>query len=313
MSLPKTTAEQDISDALIEVLKKHHVPLDKIFSIATDGAASTVGKNKGAIALPRRTNLLSDFKTYHCLLHQQSLCAKHVAVEDGMTTVVKIVNYIRAQPVHRREFRVLLHEYSNEYGDLLLHSRIRWLSRGYVLKRFSECLPQILTFLIEKKKEFPALNSLPIFKYRLGYLTDIKSKFNKLNLILQGKGLLLWDMMYQINSMKTKLILFKEQLQNGDPTHFRSLGVTDENAQFCKEEMKAYAQNLYHVYEEMERRFSKFNDLGFCEKLLCNPFDTDTSDFRLKEDDVRAKLQMELLQPQCDMDHRAKPHKGCQW
>ena len=34
VSLPKTTTGQDISDALIEVLKKHHVPLDKISSIA---------------------------------------------------------------------------------------------------------------------------------------------------------------------------------------------------------------------------------------------------------------------------------------
>ena len=46
VSLPKTTTERDISDALIEVLKKHHMPLDKISSIATDGAASMVGKNK---------------------------------------------------------------------------------------------------------------------------------------------------------------------------------------------------------------------------------------------------------------------------
>ena len=114
-------------------------------------------------------------------------------------------------------------------------------------------------------------------------------------------------MMYQINLLKTKLFLFKEQLQNGDPTHFPSLRVTDENVQFCKEEMKAYAQNLYHVYEEMERRFSEFNDFGFSEKLLCNPFDIDISDFRLKEDDVRAKLQMELLQLQCDIDYIAKP------
>ena len=110
-----------------------------------------------------------------------------------MTTGVKIVNYIRAQPLHRREFCLLLDEYNNEYGDLLLHTEVRWFSRGYVLKRFSECLPQILTFLIEKKKEFPVLNNLPIFKYRLGYLTDITSKFNELNLILQGKGLLLCD------------------------------------------------------------------------------------------------------------------------
>ena len=75
---------------------------------------------------------------------------------------------------------------------------------------------------------------------------------------------------------------------------------------FVKEEIKAFAQNLHHVYEEMERRFSEFTDLGFSEKLLCNPFDSDTSDFRLKEDDVRAKLQMELLELQCDMNLQSK-------
>ena len=117
--------------------------------------------------------------------------------------------------------------------------------------------------------------------------------------------------MYHINLMKRKLILLKEQLQNGDPIHFSSLRVTDENAQFCKEEIKAYAQNLYQVpvYEETERQFFEFNDLGFSEKLLLNPFDTDTSDFRLKEDDVRAKLRMELLQLQCDMDLQSKAPK----
>ena len=70
--------------------------------------------------------------------------------------------------------------------------------------------------------------------------------------------------------------------------------------------MKAFAQNLHHVYEEMERRFSEFTDLSFSEKLLRNPFDIDTSDFRLKEDNVKAKLQMELLEFQCDMNLQSK-------
>ena len=96
----------------------------------------------------------------------------HITFVDVMTTVVKIVHYIRAQPLHRLEFRLLLDEYNNEYGNLLLHTEIRWLSRGYV-KRFSECLLQILIFLFEKKKESPALNNLPIFKHILDYLTDI--------------------------------------------------------------------------------------------------------------------------------------------
>ena len=104
-----------------------------------------VGKYRRAIALLRKTNLLSDFKAYHCLLHQQSICAKHITVVDVITTVVKIVNYICAQPLYRREFRLLLDEYNNEYGDLLLHIEIRWLFRS-----FSEFLPHILTSLFKK-------------------------------------------------------------------------------------------------------------------------------------------------------------------
>ena len=54
--------------------------------------------------------------------------------------------------------------------------------------------------------------------------------------------------------------------------------------------MKAFAQNLHHVYEEMENRFSEFTDLSVSEKLLRNPFDIDTNDFRQKEDKIRAKF-----------------------
>ena len=52
--------------------------------------------------------------------------------------------------------------------------------------------------------------------------------------------------------MKSKLLLFKENLQNGDGTHFPSLHITNENIQFCKEEMKLFAQNVQHVHEERE-------------------------------------------------------------
>ena len=54
-----------------------------------------------------------------------------------MSTVVKMVNYIRAQPLHRREFRLLIDEYNNEYGDFLLHAEVRWLSRGSMYQKDS--------------------------------------------------------------------------------------------------------------------------------------------------------------------------------
>ena len=115
------------------------------------------GKYNGAIALLRKKKLLSDFKAYHCLLHQQSFCIKHITVVDVITTVVKIVNCVRAQPLHRLEFLLLLDEYNNEYGDLVLHTEVRCLSRGYALKRLSECLLQILTFLFEQKERISCI------------------------------------------------------------------------------------------------------------------------------------------------------------
>ena len=44
--------------------------MKKISSITMDEAPSMVGK-KGAILPLRKTKLLSDFKAYHCIIHQQ--------------------------------------------------------------------------------------------------------------------------------------------------------------------------------------------------------------------------------------------------
>jgi hypothetical protein len=39
-----------------------------------------------------------------------------------------------------------------EYGDVLYHTEIRWLSRGNLIKRFFELSHEIEIFLIEKQK-----------------------------------------------------------------------------------------------------------------------------------------------------------------
>ena len=100
--------------------------------------------------------------------------------------------------------------------------------------------------------------------------------------------------------MKSKLLLFKKNLQNGKVTHFPSLRITDENIQFCKEKMKLFAQNVQHVHEEMEMRFFEFADLSSSIKLLCSPFDISVSNCHQEDNETRAKFQIELLQLQCD-------------
>ena len=64
-----------------------------------------------------------------------------------MTLVVKLINSIRAKALQHRLFKALLDELDAAYGDLLLHAEVQWLSRGKVLQRFVDLLPEIKTFL----------------------------------------------------------------------------------------------------------------------------------------------------------------------
>jgi len=73
---------------------------------------------------------------FHCIIHQEALCAKTIQIGDVMEVVVKTVNVIRARGLSHREFQAILSEFDAEYGDVVYHSAVRWLSRGNVLKRF---------------------------------------------------------------------------------------------------------------------------------------------------------------------------------
>ena len=62
--------------------------------------------------------------------------SKTIQLGDVMEVVVKTVNVTRARGLSHREFQAFLSELDAEYGDVVYHSAVRWLSRGNVLKRF---------------------------------------------------------------------------------------------------------------------------------------------------------------------------------
>ncbi|GBM55839.1 hypothetical protein AVEN_99375-1 [Araneus ventricosus] len=74
-----------------------------------------------------------------------------------MNLVIKIINSILAKSLYYRRFKNFLEEIDSQFSDLLLHNKVRWISRGNVLQRFALCLSEIKTFLNEKSIDHPEL------------------------------------------------------------------------------------------------------------------------------------------------------------
>ena len=71
------------------------------------------------------------------------MCGKQLSEVMGL--VVSVVNFIVARALNDHEFKALLAEVESHYPGLILHSNVRWLSRGKVLSCFASCLNEIRT------------------------------------------------------------------------------------------------------------------------------------------------------------------------
>uniref|UniRef100_A0A8C1R9U2 HAT C-terminal dimerisation domain-containing protein n=1 Tax=Cyprinus carpio TaxID=7962 RepID=A0A8C1R9U2_CYPCA len=144
LPLQGRTRGEDIYKEFKRYVHNNSIPIHKLVAITTDGAPAMRGLHSGFVALCRRDTDFPRFLNYHCVIHQQALASKVVDLSHVMTLVVKIVNSIRAKGLQHRLFKSLLDELHASYGDLNLHSSIRWLNH-------------------------------------LGFLTDVTAKLNELN------------------------------------------------------------------------------------------------------------------------------------
>lgn len=139
LPMKEHTRGEDIFCSFKDFVDKTQLPMSKLVSITTDGAPAMVGRSNGFIAKCKEDDAFPDFLNYDCIIHQQALCTK---------ISTKIVCSICARSLQRRLFRAHLEEGDCNHTDLLLHTDVRWLSRGKFLERFHELLPEIKEFLL---------------------------------------------------------------------------------------------------------------------------------------------------------------------
>ncbi|PNF19089.1 hypothetical protein B7P43_G10815 [Cryptotermes secundus] len=235
--------------------------------------------------------------TLHCIIHQEALCAKSIKLSTTMATVTKITNLIRGgnRSLTHRKFLTLLEEMDSAYGDLLLHTEVRWLSRGKCLVRFFELRHEIATFLREEVTNSAELqNDLEDVEFlrNLAFLTDITQHLNVLNLQLQGKKQTICQMVGFVDSFRKKLHLFKSALDKNNLLHFpccRKLSEEEEEGL----EFRDYTEIIEDLSSEFDRRFNDFESFRPDISLFSNPIHCDI-------ESQPGHLQLELCELQCD-------------
>jgi len=74
-------------------------------------------------------------------------------LKNVLDDVVKAVNFIKANALNSRLFAELCKESDSDFVTVLLHSHVRWLSKGKVLKRFFILQQEMKNFLQGPKPE----------------------------------------------------------------------------------------------------------------------------------------------------------------
>ncbi|KAI7795426.1 putative general transcription factor II-I repeat domain-containing protein 2-like, partial [Triplophysa rosa] len=276
-SLKGTTTEQDIFGKVCQTMGELGLDWSKLASITTDGVPSMVGASRrliGRMNKEMEERGLTPPLQVHCLIHQQALCCKVLKWESVMKVVVSCINFISANGLKHQQFQAFLAELEPAHRDVLYHTEVQWLSRGRVLRRFYELLPEINTFLLMKGKTVPELIDAE-WKWDLAFLTDVTEMLNSLNLHLQGKGKLICDMYSHIKAFEVKIALLVGQVQKQDFTHLpvtKSLSAEKPVAPFPAEKS---VEALEMLKAEFDVRFREIHVHAKEIRLFQNPFAAD--------------------------------------
>ncbi|KAM5228644.1 general transcription factor II-I repeat domain-containing protein 2B-like [Ctenodactylus gundi] len=293
-----TKSAHEIFSRVEKSLKKFAIDWAKLVSVASTGTAAMVDADHGLVtklkARVAASCRVSDLKSVRCILHPESLCAQTLRMEHVMEVVVSSVNWICSRGLNRGEFTTLLYELDSQYGSLLYHTGIKWLSRGLVLKRFFESLEDIHSFLSARGKSVPQL-SCPEWIRDLAFLVDVTTHLNTLTLALQGHAQIVTQMYDLIRAFLAKLCLWETHLAKNNLAHFPTLKAVSRR----EGDGPSYVPKIAQLKAEFQARLADFERHDGDLALFASPFSTQV-------EGVREELQMEVIDLQCNTVLRAR-------
>ena len=302
-----TTTGQDLYEEVSRCVNEMGLPWEKPVGLTTDGAPAMCGHRSGLLARMcekmQEENITDELTAYHCIIYQESLCGKALKMEHVMSTITRAVNFIRAKGLNHRQFKAFLGELDMEYGDLPYHTEVRWLSQGKVLLRGFELLEEICLFMESKGKDTTELRD-ETFLCEMAFLCNITNHLNVMNLQLQGRGCVIFDMHSTVKAFKTKLSLWETQMRKENLSHFPSCQTLKEKLSTAVFPSAQFADKLNILAADFQRRFADFEGQKSRFEMLSNPFAVDV-------ESAPPNLQMEWTELQCNDTLKEKYESGC--
>ena len=133
----------------LEFFTVSDIPWDNCVDVCTDGAKAMTGKTSGVIS--RIKQKVKECSISHCVHHRHALAVKKIlpSLKEVLDESLKIINFIKSGPKNTRLFKMLCEDVGSLHTSLLLHTELRWLSRGKTLTRLFEMKTKVRIFLFD--------------------------------------------------------------------------------------------------------------------------------------------------------------------
>ena len=156
-SMQGRTTGKDIFNVVDAFFTEKSLNWTRCSSICTDAAAFMTGTIKGFVTLAKEKN--SNVKWTHCIIHREALASKKMSpqLHDVLNCSIKVINFIKSRPLNSRLFRLLCKKMEAEHTQLLLHTEVRWLSRGRILNRLFKLRTEVGMFCKEHNSPYSEL------------------------------------------------------------------------------------------------------------------------------------------------------------